>query len=48
MDEKIKELTEPLKKYLEEQYDPHCHVVVSIDRVQIVRTEEQYIFEPQS
>ena len=47
MDEKIKELATPLKKYLDEHYDPHCQVVVSVDTVKIVRTEEQYIFEPQ-
>lgn len=48
MDEKIKELAKPLKEYLEEHYDPHCNVVVNMDTVKIVRTEEQHVFEPQS
>lgn len=48
MDEKLKELAKPLKEYLEENYDPHCNVVVSMDTVRIVRTEEQQVFEPQS
>lgn len=48
MDEKLKELAEPLKKYLEEHYDPHCQIVVSMDTLKIVRIEEQHVFEPQS
>ena len=48
MDEKIKELAAPLKKYLEERYDQHCYVVVSMDTVKIIRTEEQHMLEPQS
>lgn len=47
MDDKIKELAKPLKEYLEEHYDPHCQVVVSMDTVKVIRTEEQKIFEPQ-
>lgn len=47
-EKEIQQLAEPLKKYLEENYDPHCSIVVSMDAVKIVRIEAQLLLTPQS
>ena len=39
MEKKIKELSKPLVKYLEENCDPYTYVVVSMDSIKVMRTE---------
>ena len=35
----LEEFAQPLIKLLHEKYDPHCHIVISTDSVQVVRSE---------
>lgn len=37
--EELQELALPIKRYLENHYDPHCEVVISLDGIRLNRTE---------
>ena len=36
---KLKEMAEPIKKFLETQYNQHCVVIITTDGVKVLSTE---------
>lgn len=45
MNKKIEEMDTPLKKFLEENYDPHCKIVIDFEHVKVIREEAQILFD---
>ena len=37
--DELSKLANPLIELLRKSYDPHCHIIISTDKVQVVREE---------